>query len=735
MHKQKKRGQVTIFIIVGILLISTFGISAYFISNTIKSASEQQLDKVNRDLFQASGLEEYTKRCLEKSLQDGIKQLGLQGGYFYSSQPGSLLPKALKIERKLFNKNVTYLIINSLTTKSPEYPCFPGTKEPRFCRFYANKQKYASTGGKIDNHKFGKSALPHLYKAGTGFSIEEELQFYLINRTKYCTNFEELLSRPEFRQYKVTEGEITANITFRENDILASINYPLIFEIKGKQPIVKRLAFELDSNIKFKKIYDLSSEIINRDVDNVNFDPIKDAQVGYYLDYDNAKKKLLFSDYDFEIFVERGANDDVFTITDKSTIIAGEPFKFIFARENRPPVLDYVSLNPSSFTNNRRYDYDVYAYPGSTLTLPVASVDPDEDQLYYRFGGWKSEYYTKWDDLLGTPEKTDAQSSQTAYQFELWEVDNQVTKPYPDGTTVVYSTLSTNPFEGLTQVPEPKASNGYIIESTQSNQYLRVTFTGETIAIFPPQDNPAGASLQGQTGNAVLYLGSGQHTIDIKGGAGFALDYFVIDGKTYEAEPFVGSNAEKPAQENVIYYNYVSTDPGTGWEQVRDDMFYKKYYGSVIGRGDGIKGGGVNNGYGMANWEEKNSNAQIYFMGTGIKVYGFYHSNFKQSIWVLDRGSKNQKSGLVQVGSKPMISIEKLSNTRHVLEIQGKVGLDYYEVFDYPSPWSVSGSGQNAQASTYLSSSDKTGDVPVIVTISVSDNQFSDYQDVYVVVN
>ena len=733
-NKHKKRGQITIFIIIGILFFATFGIGAYFVSTALKTTSEQQLDKINQDLFQTSGLEEYTNRCLQKSLEDGIKQLGLQGGYFYSDQPGTLLPRALKIDRQLFNKNVTYLIINSFTTKAPEYPCFTGTIAPRFCNFFTKKSKYSE----IEKHNFGKSTIPHLYKANTGFSIEEQLQLYIINKTKYCTNFEELLSRPEFKQYKVIEGDIIANVTFRDNDVYTHVVYPLVFEIKGKSTVIKKLDFEIDANVRFKKMFEVAQEIIQRDIDTIHFNPETEIQKGYFIDYNNQQKKLFFSDNDFQFQIERGSNDDVFTLTDKSTILGGDYFKFVFARENRPPVLDYVSLNPSPIidlqkckSNPQQCGYDVSAGAGSTLTIPIGAVDPDEDPLYYKFSGWKSEYSTSWDDFLEAPLQTDSQPSVTQHQFELWENDNQVTKRYPDGTTVVYSTLSAKESEGLTQVEESTADNGYYLVSTRGQEYLTVTFNGENIGITSPQSNPNGASLLGQS-NSVSYLGPGTHTVQIKGtNTGFALDYFEIDGSRYQAEPFVGSDAEKysGSGENFVYFDYVSTDPGTGWEQVRDDIFYKKHYGTLgLSRGQQFKGAG----YAMASWKDETSIARLYFLGSGIRVFGFPFPRSVKGTWVLDPKSLNQKSGIIQ-SSQPIINVDKISNTRHLIELKGNFGLDYFEVLDYPSPWSVSNPGPDATASIYLQPSDRLGGFPQRVTVSVSDNQYSDYQDVYVV--
>ena len=84
----KKRGQLTIFIIIGIVLLFAFGfilfIKNLFFEAQIEAETQQKLQNV----FQSESFNTYTSSCLKKVSQEAVLLIGKQGGNIYEEQGG-----------------------------------------------------------------------------------------------------------------------------------------------------------------------------------------------------------------------------------------------------------------------------------------------------------------------------------------------------------------------------------------------------------------------------------------------------------------------------------------------------------------------------------------------------------------------------------------------------------------------------------------------------------------------
>ena len=98
--------------------------------------------------------------------------------------------------------------------------------------------------------------------------------------------------------------------------------------------------------------------------------------------------------YNMEVAVEPKAENDIITITDPLSILAGSPFEFRFARKNRKPALRWIDeeLELPTFNLN-----DKMVIENLTTKDPKA-YDPDEDfptptpEVFFKVGdGYLSE--------------------------------------------------------------------------------------------------------------------------------------------------------------------------------------------------------------------------------------------------------------------------------------------------------------------------------------------------------
>ncbi|MBR9683881.1 hypothetical protein GOV03_05065 [Candidatus Woesearchaeota archaeon] len=75
----QKRGQVTVFIVVGILILAITGATLY-LSSMFKTVEQDNLLKLEELKAPVKSQVNY---CIEKSMMDGIFYVGMQGGYYF----------------------------------------------------------------------------------------------------------------------------------------------------------------------------------------------------------------------------------------------------------------------------------------------------------------------------------------------------------------------------------------------------------------------------------------------------------------------------------------------------------------------------------------------------------------------------------------------------------------------------------------------------------------------------
>jgi len=98
--KMKKKGQVTTFAILGLIIVIIFGIVYYYKGELIKNIFEQGLEstKVPKEF---EPLKEYIDSCIEDITLEGSSLIGLQGGYLNIPDDGLPLNPAIPFSNKL----------------------------------------------------------------------------------------------------------------------------------------------------------------------------------------------------------------------------------------------------------------------------------------------------------------------------------------------------------------------------------------------------------------------------------------------------------------------------------------------------------------------------------------------------------------------------------------------------------------------------------------------------------
>ncbi|MBU0536512.1 MAG: hypothetical protein KKE20_06085 [Nanoarchaeota archaeon] len=198
----KKRGQLTVFIVIGIFLLAFLGVVLYFRHDR---AIEELPEVIPEYLFP---VKKYIDGCLDKTAHEGLLVLGAQGGYIY-------LP-----ERIAYDPSAYVL--------------------------------------------FGKIKIPLWYYKGmsrvpTIEVMEKELDRYISENIDRCLQDFDVLSE----QYDIMPGlerSVSTKITETGVDIL--MKYPMDVRVKGETSTTRITKFTADLNVKLKNMLSLAREIM-----------------------------------------------------------------------------------------------------------------------------------------------------------------------------------------------------------------------------------------------------------------------------------------------------------------------------------------------------------------------------------------------------------------------------------------------------------------------------------------
>jgi len=367
----KTKAQITIFMILGIILLLTF-ILLYFISDIAKKpAGKERVEETFENALASQSIKQYVTSCLENALQDGLIILGNQGGFLFIDQ-GSIIPRTLVKTAQLNQENITYLI-RPVPLQPPWYPCFTPENPPGYCNFTNNLTRFP----KLYSYSFGTSKLPFLTKKQGAFSIQAQLEQYVSSYTKRCINIQSLIALPELAGYNISEGNISANVSFGANDVSAIIDYPVSIS-SGNKKISKVISYGAKINIRFLKIYESVNDMIQKDNNYLEYALVEDTLLGFFLG-NPLKFRELYGATITKIQIPNNTYDNIIIINDSLSKIKGEPYAFKFAIQNRIPVLDYIEKKILD--------------ENSQLTIYPKASDPDEDPVSITYTGWRAESF------------------------------------------------------------------------------------------------------------------------------------------------------------------------------------------------------------------------------------------------------------------------------------------------------------------------------------------------------
>ena len=398
----KRKAQITIFIIIGIILLIGIGMMIYLFSSKAGKKSEEGMMQSLRPTV-VQPVKDYITSCLDVAAAQSMELIGKQGGVLYESQGGMIQEPMPVFKGKVYldydGLKLIYDIVpptgnvgSIFFSEPPEYPwqMFP----------------YVA-GGKQDYGYFGVSKLPPLYREISGtLSIQDQLEKSIVTNVLKCANWGTF----EMQGLNIDAGKPSVQMIIAENTtqleaeeyISFVLNWSVTVKEYATQAQTTLNQFVVSYPIRFGQIYYAVKEIIDSDITNISYEP------------------QATSDYFIAINKDVFGKDDVIIYQDAKAKLKGKPYEFRIARKNRAPALQWVNQ-----TKIDLYMYcigNVVRFGGSQLTfaplkvvsaaaresIPVAQIfplklnvsDPDNDNVTYAINPSADEidvdYWATW---------------------------------------------------------------------------------------------------------------------------------------------------------------------------------------------------------------------------------------------------------------------------------------------------------------------------------------------------
>jgi hypothetical protein len=355
-----KKGQVTIFIILGIIIVITFLIIFSF-SQTY-TREQRQITRQVKTQLESSAVNLYITSCLENSFEEAILLIAENGGWIYnvSGCNTNNCTSAGSIGNSSYG-----LTMHPETEGTPKYPCIDASQEMPYCRFYYNASPEPTLA------LLGKLGLPQLDTGQN--SIKDQIEKYIEMKVLKCINFsavQNITAQP----YRVDIQEPNVTVNVRPEDVRATLNLPVSIDFRSRT-VTEQQEYTLEKKIRLRMIYNFLYELLYNDNTDLGFDASTDFS--NLIRYAGGMR--------LNISFNRKAFDDLIVLTDNQSIINNKPVKFKIARQNLPPVLNYLSGVSTP-------DYDYILFDNQTLVIDPEIFDPNEDDLSVSFAKWKFHY-------------------------------------------------------------------------------------------------------------------------------------------------------------------------------------------------------------------------------------------------------------------------------------------------------------------------------------------------------
>jgi hypothetical protein len=261
----QKKSQVTLFFILALLILIVFSTVAY-LSYKNKITNLKELILIKSEIpEQIQVVVDYINDCLEITSYNSLYYIGVHGGYYKVPKESST---------RYFTEYIPY--------------------------YYLNNKTITPTINQVQN----------------------EISDYIEDNLGNCLNINEFKNQG----FVINEKNYTVNAIIEEKSVLISLKYPV--DIQKEEIKITLNTFDKKINLNFKRIYEISKEIINIY-----------AQTPNYICLTCINQLTKDNDVEIEMFpsIDLGVNNKnltLFYIKDNKYSLKDKNFTMIFVVEN-----------------------------------------------------------------------------------------------------------------------------------------------------------------------------------------------------------------------------------------------------------------------------------------------------------------------------------------------------------------------------------------------------------------
>ncbi|MFP4567928.1 MAG: hypothetical protein ACLFN8_03205 [Candidatus Woesearchaeota archaeon] len=444
---KKKRAQVTIFVILGLVLL-VMVMFILFAASQIREGNEKRAQRQTAtNILDSAAINYHVQTCLDSSTTRAIDEIMIQGGVLYTHQNGTAeatelgtthLETTINFDNDInITTNVTYSLTNTennncpiINHSIPQYPkantriieLFGLYDDANNAECFFDKRTYKDLSGffgqnnltRLCTHESNNADPPPGYaqspcqlnwiQRNTGVfeppSIEELIQKRTKELLDMCVNFD-LIQELQGTNIELDENEeVDVKIIFNKNTLAVKATYPFIAQFSGTDSELIRKEFNYASPLRVVRLHNYAISLLAADAKDPRFNLYSQEQRQNYPEFTGIFPNIEnFYDPNFEIKIiplqcpsDEDCNsflhDRILIVKDKASHIGGRYLTFATALQNRRPALDIIS----QFDQPNPYNYDILVGVGEELIINPQGYDPDDRNLTYNYSGWKETY-------------------------------------------------------------------------------------------------------------------------------------------------------------------------------------------------------------------------------------------------------------------------------------------------------------------------------------------------------
>jgi hypothetical protein len=355
--KPEKKGQITVFIILGIIILFVVALTIYIKGsmNTVRPPVQQLVVSDEIEPIQV-----YVTECLSAISKDALIRLGQNGGYI-------ALPSGMKVNpSKPYDSDALFFSPQVMPYWYYSKPCAGSgigciyLRDPPLCE------------------KGADCVLPYRSTSGTD-SMEEQMNKFIEENIDTCLNG----FAPFTDRFEIQAGAKNVDTKIAESEVGFKLEYPLLIKLKGSSMQEEIPYFYTEHELNFRKIYQFAQEI-------------RDAEANYtFLERNTLNLITIYSGIDSELPPMSGL--DMFNPRGKKIWIRTQVKEAL-----KNDILPYTMLlqivnggNAKQLlprgTDPKYIGFEMGLYKGMMLKVSETSTYPDLNvNLYYPPG---SEIY------------------------------------------------------------------------------------------------------------------------------------------------------------------------------------------------------------------------------------------------------------------------------------------------------------------------------------------------------